>query len=139
MEAITLGVLTKKLLDLIRSARGGQWSAVLTQLAAAVIGVALVILVAHSDLTGLQSVAGINLAHINVASQILVGLGAGLGGSGLVNDVVKAVDNTTTTALPSLLTGKLPDPVEAAQPLIATVLETTAPKRTNRRRTDGKP
>lgn len=134
MEFLTLGVVTKKSLDLLRNFRGGQYGAVLTQLAAVAVAVAYVVLVAHSSLTQLQHIAGIDLARVNTATQVLLGLGVGIGGSGIISDAVKAIDASQTAAHPNLLTGELPTVIGALTPVVGEAVAAPAPTKRTRTR-----
>lgn len=107
-----LSALVVKVTDFLRMltawARGAaeQASAVLTQIAAWVAGVATTMLAAHSSAIGDLTIpkVGVRLGSLDGSSQVLLGLMVASVGSFLV-DFKQARDNTDSAAKPPLLKG----------------------------------
>lgn len=100
IAAIT--ALTIKSVDLLRYLRAGDVNGVVTQLAAWIGGAAIAILAAQTDWADGITVGDQNLATLNIWSLIFWGMAAGSTAS-LVKDTTKALDNTNSAAIPTLL------------------------------------
>lgn len=99
LPLLTLPVLLYKLIDFVRYAVNGDRNGVITQLLVWVAGIVGVVAFAHSDLPDMQ---GLALHQMNVWTQIIVGLqAASIASAG--KDVLKAVDNHNSVAIPTLL------------------------------------
>lgn len=105
MEFVPLVVVTsliKKLVDFIKYAVNGDINAVVTQLVAWVLGIAVAFIAANSDWGSTIDVGGKSLASLNAWSLVLVGFVlASTAGVGW--DVIKAVDGSNSAVVPSLL------------------------------------
>lgn len=97
-----LTVLVKKVIDFIRYSAAKDVNGVVTQLAVWVAGVLAVTLAAHTAWASQFLVGGITLGHVNLWSQVYLGLTVG-SASSLVQDTVKAVDGTDSAKIPALL------------------------------------
>lgn len=97
-----MAVLSLKLIDFLRYLRAGDLNGVFTQIAAWIAGVAVVFLVAQTDWASGVAVGDMNLATLNAWSLVFYGLSVGSGGS-VVKDVLKAVDNTNSARIPTLV------------------------------------
>lgn len=94
--------LVKKGMDFVRYVANRQWNGALTQAGAWVIGVAVIALLAHADVVSHFAIQGFALANANGASQVLLGLALGSGGS-ILADFNAALDTNEKTTPPSLL------------------------------------
>lgn len=102
IPTVAMGVLTLKLIDFVRYARGADLNGIITQLAAWFVGVLVVLLVAQTDWAAGIAVGNMNLHTLNFWSLVFYGLSAGSGAS-LVKDALKAVDNSNSAAIPTLM------------------------------------
>lgn len=109
--AVAMAVLVMKVVDFLRYARNRDLNGVLTQASAWVAGVIAVTLAAHTNWAKALPIGDMRLSELNLAAQVFVGLFAGSTGS-LLTDFRKAVDNTTSSAVPTLL-----DTTPAAPPV----------------------
>jgi ABC-type amino acid transport system permease subunit len=107
VELATMAAVAKKFVDFVRQLRGRDVSAVLTQLLAWVSGIVVVYLTAHVDFASAIEFANVQLDHMSLWTQTILGVLVGSVGS-VVKDGFKAVDNTQTEASPSLTTGAAP-------------------------------
>lgn len=112
MEFVPLVVITsliKKLVDFIKYAANGDVNAVVTQLVAWLLGIAVAFIAANSDWGSTIDVSGKTLASLNGWSLVLVGFVlASTAGVGW--DLIKAVDGSNSAVVPALLhrTGAVP-------------------------------
>lgn len=102
IPVIAMGALTLKLIDFLRYVRAADINGICTQLAAWIAGVVVVLLVAQTDWADGISVGDMNLHTLGFWSLVFYGLSAGSGAS-LVKDSLKAVDNTNSAAIPTLV------------------------------------
>lgn len=105
MEFVPLLVMlatVKKIVDLARYARGGEWNGVITQVSVWAGGVAVVVLVAQTDWASTVVLGGVALAKMGFWSQVFGGIAVGSVAS-LAQDGLKAVDNHQSEAKPTLL------------------------------------
>lgn len=102
LPVVAMTTLTLKLVDFIRYLRAGDINGVTTQLAAWLAGVLVVFLVAQTAWAAGIAVGDMRLSTLGLWSQVFVGLTAS-SGAGFLNDIRKAVDNTTTAAIPRLI------------------------------------
>lgn len=102
IPALAMAALTLKVIDFLRYLRAADMNGALTQLAAWIAGVAVVLLVAQTDWADGVSVGDMNLGTLGFWSLVFYGLSAGSGAS-VVKDTLKAVDNTNSAAIPTLL------------------------------------
>lgn len=105
VPVLAMAALTLKVVDFLRYCRAADVNGVFTQLAAWIAGVIVVLLVAHTDWADGIAVGDMTLGTINVWSLIFYGLSAGSAAS-FVKDSLKAVDNTNSAALPTLMPGR---------------------------------
>lgn len=99
---VLIGSLIFVLTNLVKSARGGDTNAVVTQVAAFAIGVGVIFLASAASVTSNFAFNGHLLNNLGWASKVFIGL---LASSlfGAFNKVLGAIDNTRTSATPDLL------------------------------------
>jgi len=105
MEFVPIVVLlatVKKIVDLLRYARGGDWNGVITQLVVWAAGVGVVTLAANTVWADGIRFGDTTLGPLNFASQVLAGIALGSAAS-LGQDTLKAVDNSQSEAKPKLV------------------------------------
>lgn len=102
VPVVAMAALTLKVIDFLRYLRAGDMNGVLTQFASWVAGVLVVLLVARTDWADGIVIGDMSLAALGVWSQVFFGLSAGSGAS-FVKDTLKAVDNTNSAAIPTLV------------------------------------
>jgi hypothetical protein len=105
MEFIPIAVLlatVKKLVDFVRFLRAGDVNGVITQVAAWAAGFLVVALAAHTPWAAGLVFGGFALSKLGVAAQLLVGVTVGSAAS-FGKDVVAAVDNSQSAAVPPLI------------------------------------
>jgi hypothetical protein len=106
MTAIVFATLVMKVIDFLRLvAKGGaQVSAIVTQIAAWLGGVLLVVLASHANATEAIVLPGTDaaLGTLDGASQVLVGLLVASLGSAIV-DVKQAIDSSDSAVKPPLV------------------------------------
>jgi hypothetical protein len=105
MDGVTaagLAALVWKIMAVIKNAVHATWDPVLTQVLAWVIGVALVALAAHANISSGVVIWGSTLGCLDGWSIVLLGVSiSSLGGAAV--EVKKAIDNQDTAKQPSLL------------------------------------
>jgi len=92
----------KKLIDLLRYARGRDLNGVVTQVVVWAGGIGVVALAAHTAWAGQLVFGDVKLAGMNFASQVLAGIALGSAAS-IAQDTLKAVDASQSEAKPTLL------------------------------------
>lgn len=102
IPTLAMGVLTLKIVDFVRYARGADLNGIVTQLAAWFAGVVVVLLAAQTDWADGIAIGDMNLHTLSFWSLVFYGLSAGSGAS-LVKDSLKAVDNSNSAAIPTLM------------------------------------
>jgi ABC-type transport system involved in cytochrome c biogenesis permease subunit len=102
LPVVAMAALTLKLIDFLRYCRGGDMNGILTQAAAWIAGVVVVLLVAQTDWADGIAVGDMNLSTLGFWSLVFYGLSAGSGAS-FVKDTLKAVDNSNSAAIPVLV------------------------------------
>lgn len=105
LPVLAMAALTLKVVDFLRYLRAGDMNGVFTQLAAWLAGVIVVLLVAQTDWADGIGVGDMSLGTINFWSLIFYGLSAGSAAS-TVKDGFKAIDNTNSAAIPTLVPEK---------------------------------
>jgi hypothetical protein len=104
--------------NMLRYLRGRDWNGVLTQASVWGSGVAGVALFAQTEWGDVISLGGaLPISQLGWASLVVVGLQAGSAAT-VVNEFRGAVDRTTTTAKPRLLTGNTVRVVEANEQVV---------------------
>lgn len=101
-ELAILAAFIKKFVDFLRSLRGRDTNAVVTQLVAWLGGVVVVWLSAHVDFASAINVANVSLDQMSLWTQAALGVLLGSGAS-IGQDILKAVDNTQSEAKPKLV------------------------------------
>lgn len=96
-----VSALVKKVTDLVKYAKAGDWSSVVTQGIAWAVGIGSAFLLAAQNITEHITIQGASLAHANGAALTLLGLAIGSGGS-VLQDILKAIDNTQSAEVPKL-------------------------------------
>jgi hypothetical protein len=99
---VVMLALVKKIVDTAKYATARDWNGVITQLVVWVGGFVVVAAFAASDWAGLVAFGDINLAQMNLWSQILAGTAVG-SAAALAKDTLKAVDNSQSERTPPLL------------------------------------
>ena len=102
LPVVAMAALTLKIVDFIRYLRAGDKNGVLTQLAAWIAGVLVVVLVAQTDWANGIAIGDMNLATLGFWSLVFYGLTAGSAAS-FTKDALKSFDNTNSAAIPTLL------------------------------------
>lgn len=102
VPAVAMLALVLKVVDFLRYAKAGDLNGVVTQLIVWISGVAVLLLVAQTTWASTISVSGVTLSHLSFWSVVFAGFTVSSGAS-LVKDTLKAVDNTNSAALPTLL------------------------------------
>lgn len=102
LPVVAMAALTLKVVDFLRYLRAADINGVMTQLTAWVAGVAVVLLVAQTDWADGIAVGDMNLHTLGFWSLLFYGLSAGSGAS-FVKDTLKAVDNSNSAAIPTLV------------------------------------
>ncbi len=96
----TLGL---KVVDFLRYAKNADVNGVVTQLIAWVAGVGVVMIAAHTQwATGIAPVGNASLATYGIWDQVFAGLALGSSAS-FLKDTLKSVDNSNSSAIPTLL------------------------------------
>ena len=101
-ELAVLAAFLKKFVDFLRSLRGRDTNAVVTQLVAWVGGILVVWLAANVDFASAIEVANVQLDQMSLWTQAALGLLLGSSAS-IAQDVLKAVDNTQSESKPKLV------------------------------------
>lgn len=101
-ELAVLAAFVKKFVDFLRSLRGRDTNAVVTQLVAWVGGVVVVFLASHVDFASAVEVGNMSLDQLSGWAQAALGVLLGSGAS-IAQDVLKAVDNTQSESKPKLV------------------------------------
>jgi hypothetical protein len=102
VPAIAMAALILKLIDFLRYLRAADVNGICTQLAVWVAGVVVVLLVAQTDWADGIAVGDQNLHTLSFWSLVFFGLSVGSGAS-FAKDISKAVDNTNSAAIPTLV------------------------------------
>lgn len=102
LPVVAMAALTIKLIDFLRYLRAADINGICSQLAAWVAGVVVVLLVAQTDWADGISIGDMNLATLGFWSLVFYGLSAGSAAS-FAKDSLKAVDNTNSAAIPTLV------------------------------------
>lgn len=102
IPVVAMAALTLKIIDFLRYLRAGDMNGALTQLAAWIAGIAVVLLVAQTDWANGISIGDMNLGTLGFWSLVFYGLTAGSAAS-FTKDALKAFDNTNSAAIPTLL------------------------------------
>lgn len=102
VPSVAMVLLIVKIIDFLRYARAADLNGVLTQLSAWVAGVLVVLLAAQTDWAGGIAIGNKSLATLGFWSLVFYGLSAGSGAS-LAKDTLKAVDNSNSAAIPTLV------------------------------------
>lgn len=103
-ELAILAAFIKKAVDFIRSLRGKDTNAIVTQIVAWLSGIVVVWLAAHVDFASAVEIANVQLDQMSLWTQAALGLLLGSGAS-IVQDTFKAVDNSQSEAKPKLVPG----------------------------------
>lgn len=106
VPVLAMAAITLKALDFIRYLRAGDTNGVITQLASWIISIVLVVLVANTAWASGIAVGDQNLDAINIWSLLFVGLAVGSGASVIKDIGYKALDNTNSAAIPTLLASR---------------------------------
>lgn len=102
LPIIAMATLTLKLIDFFRYLRAADVNGITTQLATWVAGIVVVLLVAQTDWASGIAIGSMNLSTLGFWSLVFYGLSAGSTAS-FVKDSIKAVDNTNSAAIPTLI------------------------------------
>lgn len=102
LPTVAMAVLTLKIVDFLRYARAADLNGVLTQLSSWIAGVVVVLLAAQTDWAAGINIGDKNLHTLGFWSLVFYGLSAGSGAS-IAKDGLKAVDNSNSAAIPTLV------------------------------------
>lgn len=102
LPVVAMATLTLKLIDFLRYVRAADLNGIVTQLAAWLAGVIVVLLVAQTAWADGIAIGDMNLSTLGFWSLVFYGLGAGSSASA-IKDTIKAVDNTNSTVQPGLV------------------------------------
>ncbi len=102
LPAIAMITLVIKLIDFSRYARARDTNGIVTQLVTWAAGIVVVMLAAQTDWAADLSVGEFSLAELGLWSQVFWGLSFASTAS-FSKDFTKAVDNTNSAAIPTLL------------------------------------
>jgi hypothetical protein len=112
LPVVAMAALIYKCTDFLRYVRAGDSNGVTTQLFVWLAGVVVVILVAQTAWADGIKIGDMNLHSLGIWSLVFYGLSAGSGAS-LTKDTLKAVDNTNSAAIPTLVPTAGRKPVSA--------------------------
>ena len=104
LPIIAMVTLVVKVIDFARYARARDINGIATQLLTWVAGILVVLLAARTDWAAQLRVGEFSLADLNSWSQVFWGLSFASTAS-FSKDVTKAVDNSNSAAIPTLLEG----------------------------------
>lgn len=102
LPVVAMAALTLKVIDFLRYLRAADINGITTQLASWIAGVIVVLLVAQTDWADGISIGDMNLHTLGFWSLVFYGLSAGSTAS-FVKDSLKAVDNSNSAAIPTLV------------------------------------
>lgn len=102
VPAIAMAALVLKVIDFLRYVRAADVNGICTQLAVWIAGVLVTLLVAQTDWADGIQIGDMNMHTLSFWSLVFFGLSIGSGAS-LVKDFSKAVDNTNSAAIPTLV------------------------------------
>ena len=102
IPAVAMLALILKVVDFTRYARNGDSNGVITQLVTWAAGVLIVMLAAKTQWADGIQIGDRPLSVLDIWSQLFAGLSVGSGAS-VVKDTLKSVDNTNSSAIPTLL------------------------------------
>ncbi len=102
IPAVAMIALVLKVVDFLRYAKNGDVNGVVTQLSVWIAGILVVMLVAQTQWAEVIPIGNVPLSSLSIWDQIFAGLGAGALASA-AKDTTKAVDNTNSAAIPTLL------------------------------------
>lgn len=91
-----------KVIDFLRYAKNRDINGVVTQATTWVAGVVVLVLVAQTTWAGIIAVSGVPLNKLGFWSLVFAGLTVSSGAS-LAKDTLKAIDNTNSARIPTLL------------------------------------
>lgn len=101
---VVAALMVAVIVDVIRSARNGQWNGVVTPVVAFISGVVVSLLLANSDFASSIAIGetGITLGDANASSIVLFGFALGSSAAKIV-DLLKAIDGSDSQRRPSLV------------------------------------
>jgi hypothetical protein len=102
IPVLAMAALTLKIIDFVRYCRAADSNGITTQLASWFAGVVVVLLVAQTDWADGIAVGSMSLGKLGFWSLVFYGLSAGSAAS-VAKDTLKAVDNTNSAAIPTLV------------------------------------
>lgn len=102
LPAVAMVALLIKVIDTLRYLRAGDINGVLTQVSAWVAGIIVVVLVAQTDWADGIQIGDRSLGVLGIWSLVFYGMSAGSTAS-FAKDTLKAVDNSNSAAIPTLI------------------------------------
>lgn len=102
VPAVAMLALIVKVIDFLRYAKNRDINGVLTQAITWVAGVVVLVLAAQTTWAHIIAVSGVPLNRLGFWSLVFAGLTVSSGAS-LVKDTLKAVDNSNSARIPTLL------------------------------------
>lgn len=102
IPVVAMATLTLKIVDFARYVRARDINGIVTQLAAWLAGVLVVLLVAQTDWADGVTIGAMSLGKLGFWSLVFYGLAAGSGAS-TVKDTLKAVNPNDTSTVPAMI------------------------------------
>lgn len=102
LPVVAMAALVLKLIDFLRYCRAADINGITTQAATWLAGVVVVLLVAQTDWADGIAVGDMSLGKLGFWSLVFYGLSVGSAAS-FVKDTHKALDNTNSAAIPTLV------------------------------------
>lgn len=103
VPTVAFAALVVQFINALRYATNRDVSGLVTIVTAWIAGVAVVMIGAHTDFAAGFSFGGVTLAASNFWTQLFVGLAIASAGSTLLVDFRKAIDQTDSAKVPSLV------------------------------------
>lgn len=103
IPTLALAALTLKIIDFLRYARAADFNGVFTQLCAWIAGVVAVLIAAQTDWAAGIDIGDKSLHSLGFWSLVFYGLTAGSVGSTIKDIGYKALDNSNSAAIPTLV------------------------------------
>ena len=129
---LAIGALAKKIVDLIKAVRTGDWNGALTLLVVGLAGVAAVLIAAQTEWAGALQFGGVVLADLGFWSIVFLGVSVASFGALFGYDIPMSLDQSVKTERKVMFFEDAPatasevaEAAEAAQTTAAEVAETT--------------
>lgn len=103
IPAVALAALAKKAFDFVRYLLARDWNGSLSQLLVSGAGIGVIFLAAQTDFANEIGIGRHTLGNVGGWSLVFVGIVLASSASAVLYDIPKALDNTQSAAIPSLL------------------------------------